>query len=166
MLKDSMYETLKISCMLSWLFFGAQTIIGAYTLAGGTQFVTSSLKAMDIGVWGTVAFMNIIWILLGCFLDWIGVIFLTVPIFMPIILDFGLDPIWFGVVFCMNMHISYLSPPFAPAAFYIKSIVPERITMGLIYMATLPYLWLTIVATIIVTAFPQLSLWLPRLTQR
>lgn len=166
MLVASLYETLKISSMLAWLFFGAQAIIGAYTLAGGTRFVTEALKAMELGPWGTLVFMNLIWIFLGCFLDWIGILFLTVPIFLPIILDLGFDPVWFGVVYCMNMHISYLTPPFAPSAFYMKSITPDDISMGQIYAATLPYLGLTVVATVIVTVWPGLSLWLPELLLR
>jgi tripartite ATP-independent transporter DctM subunit len=166
MLRDSLYETLRISCMLSWLFFGAQTIIGAYTLAGGTTFVTNAIKAMELGPWGTVILMNLIWCFLGCFLDWIGILFLTVPIFLPIILDFGFDPVWFGVVYCMNMHLSYLTPPFAPSAFYLKSITPPEVTMTQIYKATLPYLWWTVVANIVTVAWPQLSLWLPQLLLR
>jgi tripartite ATP-independent transporter DctM subunit len=166
MIRVSLFETLKISSMLAWLFFGAQTIIGAYTLAGGTTFVTHALKAMDLGPWGTIIFMQLIWVFLGCFLDWIGILFLTLPIFLPIVLDMGFDNVWFGVVFCMNMHIAYLSPPFAPSAFYMKSITPPEITMGQIYQATMPYLWLTIAGTVIVTAWPSLSLWLPRLMIR
>jgi tripartite ATP-independent transporter DctM subunit len=166
MLRESLYETLKISCMLAWLFFGAQTIIGAYTLAGGTTFVQNALKSLDLGPWGTVILMNIIWIFLGCFLDWIGILFLTVPIFLPLILEWGFDPVWFGVLYCMNMHVSYLTPPFAPSAFYLKSITPPEISMTMIYKATMPYLWLTIVATAIVTAWPGLSLWLPTLMLR
>ncbi len=166
MVRDSLYETLRISCMLSWLFFGAQTIIGAYTLAGGTTFVTNAIKAMDLGPWGTVILMNLIWCFLGCFLDWIGILFLTVPIFLPIILDFGFDPVWFGVVYCMNMHLSYLTPPFAPSAFYLKSITPPDVTMSQIYKATMPYLWWTVVANIVTVAWPQLSLWLPQLMLR
>jgi tripartite ATP-independent transporter DctM subunit len=118
MVRDSMYETLRISCMLAWLFFGAQTIIGAYTLAGGTTFVTNALKALDLGPWGTVVLMNLIWVFLGCFLDWIGILFLTVPIFLPLILEWGFDPVWFGVV-CMN------TLPISPrlcAVGYLKSI--------------------------------------------
>jgi tripartite ATP-independent transporter DctM subunit len=166
MVRDSMYETLRISCMLAWLFFGAQTIIGAYTLAGGTTFVTNAIKALDLGPWGTVVLMNLIWVFLGCFLDWIGILFLTVPIFLPLILEWGMDPVWFGVVYCMNMHIAYLTPPFAPSAFYLKSITPPEITMTQIYKATMPYLWWTFVATAVVTAWPGLSLWLPKLLLR
>jgi tripartite ATP-independent transporter DctM subunit len=165
MLWDSTIETVRISTMLAWLMFAAQTIIGAYTLAGGTDFVKNSITSLNLGPWGTIVLMNLIWVFLGCFLDWVGILFLTVPLFLPIALGFGFDNVWLGVVFCMNMHLSYLSPPFAPSAFYMKSITPPEITMTQIYSATLPYLWLTLVATILVVAFPQLSLWLVHMAQ-
>ena len=124
MVRDSLYETLRISCMLTWLFFGAQTIIGAYTLAGGTTFVTNAIKALDLGPWGTVILMNLIWIFLGCFLDWIGILFLTAPIFLPLIIDWGFDLVWFGVVYCMNMHVAYLSPALCPLGLLHKEHHP------------------------------------------
>jgi tripartite ATP-independent transporter DctM subunit len=163
MIRESSIETVRISAMLAWLMFAAQTIIGAYTLAGGSEFVKKSITALDLGPWGTILLINLIWVFLGCFIDWVGILFLTVPLFLPIVLGYGFDNVWFGVVFCMNMHISYLSPPFAPSAFYMKSITPPEITMTQIYVATLPYLWLTFVATALVTAFPGLSLWLVHL---
>jgi tripartite ATP-independent transporter DctM subunit len=163
MIWDSTIETVRISTMLAWLMFAAQTIIGGYTLAGGADFVKNSITALDLGPWGTIFLINVIWVFLGCFLDWVGILFLTVPLFLPIVLGLGFDNIWFGVVFCMNMHISYLSPPFAPSAFYMKSITPPEITMTQIYAATLPYLWLTFVATFLVIVFPQMSLWLVHL---
>jgi tripartite ATP-independent transporter DctM subunit len=165
MIRESTIETVRISTMLAWLMFAAQTIIGAYTLAGGADFVKNSITALDLGRWGTVILINAIWVFLGCFLDWVGILFLTVPLFLPIVLGLGFDNVWLGVVFCMNMHISYLSPPFAPSAFYMKSITPPEITMTQIYVATLPYLWLTFVATALVTAFPWLSLWLVHLAK-
>jgi len=163
MIWDSTIETVRISTMLAWLMFAAQTIIGGYTLAGGADFVKNSITALDLGPWGTIFLINVIWVFLGCFLDWVGILFLTVPLFLPIVLGLGFDNIWLGVVFCMNMHISYLSPPFAPSAFYMKSITPPEITMTQIYAATLPYLWLTFVATFLVIVFPQMSLWLVHL---
>jgi tripartite ATP-independent transporter DctM subunit len=165
MIRESTIETVRISTMLAWLMFAAQTIIGAYTLAGGAEFVKKSITALDLGPWGTIILINAIWVFLGCFLDWVGILFLTVPLFLPIVLGLGFDNVWLGVVFCMNMHISYLSPPFAPSAFYMKSITPPEITMTQIYVATLPYLWLTFVATALVTAFPWLSLWLVHLAK-
>lgn len=160
-IKSALYETVKISCMLAWLFFGAQTIIGIYTLAGGDQFVRNAVMAIPFGKWGIIIGMQLILIFLGMFLDWIGIVLLTMPLFVPIILDLGFDNVWFGVVFCMNMHISYLSPPFGPSIFYLKSVVGDAIPVGQIYRANLPYLWLTFVALALTVAFPGLSLWLP-----
>jgi len=159
--KTALYDTVKVSCMLAWLFFGAQTIIGIYTLAGGDEFVRNAVMALPFGKWGAIVGMQLILIFLGMFLDWIGIVLLTMPLFVPIILDLGFDNVWFGVVFCMNMHISYLSPPFGPSIFYLKSVVGDEIPVGAIYRANMPYLWLTVVALILVVAFPGLSLWLP-----
>ena len=160
-IKIALYDTVKISCMLAWLFFGAQTIIGIYTLAGGDQFVRNAVMALPFGKWGAIIGMQLILIFLGMFLDWIGIVLLTMPLFVPIILDLGFDNVWFGVVFCMNMHISYLSPPFGPSIFYLKSVVGDAIPVGQIYRANMPYLWLTFVALALTVAFPGLSLWLP-----
>jgi tripartite ATP-independent transporter DctM subunit len=160
-IKTALYDTVKISCMLAWLFFGAQTIIGIYTLAGGDQFVRNAVMALPFGKWGAIIGMQLILIFLGMFLDWIGIVLLTMPLFVPIILDLGFDNVWFGVVFCMNMHISYLSPPFGPSIFYLKSVVGDEIPVGQIYRANMPYLWLTFVALAFTVAFPGLSLWLP-----
>ncbi len=160
-IKNALYDTIKVSCMLAWLFFGAQTIIGIYTLAGGDQFVRNAVMALPFGKWGVIIGMQLIMIFLGMFLDWIGIVLLTMPLFVPIILDLGFNNVWFGVVFCMNMHISYLSPPFGPSIFYLKSVVGDEISVGKIYRANLPYLWLTFAALAIVVIFPQVSLWLP-----
>jgi tripartite ATP-independent transporter DctM subunit len=159
--KISLFETMKVTAMLSWLFFSAQTIIGVYTLAGGDLFVKNAVTAVPFGRWGAIVAMQLILIFLGMFLDWVGILLLTMPLFVPIILEQGFSNVWFGVVFCMNMHISYLTPPFAPSAFYMKSVVPEGITMGDIYRSILPYLILTVAALILVILFPEISLWLP-----
>ncbi len=160
MLWDSCLETLRISCMLAWLFFGAQTVIGAYTLAGGTQFVRDAILGMNLGPTGTILLINAIWIFLGCFLDWMGILFLTIPIFLPVIVKLGMNPIWFGVLYCMNMQVSYLSPPFAPSSFYMKSIAPKEITMLRIYKATMPYLIVTFSVLALVTFWRDLPLYL------
>jgi tripartite ATP-independent transporter DctM subunit len=157
---ESCLETVKVSCMLSWIFFGAQTVIGAYTLTGGTQFVRDTIINMDLGVWGTLILINLIWIFLGCFLDWMGILFLTIPIFLPVILSFGLNPVWFGVLYCMNMQVSYLTPPFAPSSFYMKSITPDNITMMQIYKATMPFLCITLMVLAIITVWHELPLYL------
>ncbi len=159
--KGALYETAKVTAMLYWLLFGAQCIIGVYALAGGDQFVKNTVMALPFGKWGIIIGMQLIMIFLGMFLDWVGIVFLTMPLFVPIIEDLGFSKVWFGVVFCMNMHISYLSPPFGPSIFYLKSVVGEEISVVDIYRANLPYLWLTFIALAITVVFPQLSLWLP-----
>ncbi|MBN1290501.1 MAG: TRAP transporter large permease subunit, partial [Candidatus Latescibacteria bacterium] len=161
--KTACFETLKVSCMLTWLFFGAQTIIGIYTLAGGSQFVQNTVSSLPLGRWGIIVVMQLILIFLGMFLDWIGILLLTMPLFIPIVEKLGFNIIWFGVVFCMNMHISYLSPPFGPSCFYMKSVAPDYITTTDIYKANFPYLILTVFALVITMFIPQLSLWLPSL---
>lgn len=162
-MSEACHETLKVSCMLTWLFFGAQTIIGVYTLAGGATFVQNAITSLPFGRWGIIIVMQIILIFLGMFLDWIGILLLTMPLFVPIVKDMGFSVIWFGVVFCMNMQISYLSPPFGPSCFYMSSVAPDNISTTDIYKANLPFLLLVVVALILTIFFPKLSLWLPSL---
>ena len=156
-------DTTKVTCMLYWLFFGASALIGVYTLAGGTNFMKQAITALPIGPWGILALMMIIWIILGCLIDWIGILLLTAPIFVPIIESLGFNSVWFGVLFCMNMQISYLSPPFGPAVFYLKGVTPPDITIGDIFHSIWPFMALQVVALVIVISFPQLALWLPSL---
>ncbi len=165
-IRQSCYESLMISCMLTWLFFGAQAIIGIYTLAGGTQFVQNAISGLPFGKWGIIIVMQLILVFLGMFLDWIGILLLTMPLFVPIVLDLGFSNIWFGVLFCMNMHIAYLSPPFGPSVFYMASVAPPEISVTDIYKANMPYLWLTVAAVAITMFVPGLSLWLPSLISK
>jgi tripartite ATP-independent transporter DctM subunit len=160
-IKESMYETLIVSSMLAWLYFGSQAIIGVYTLAGGDKFAQSAISSLPFGRWGVMIGIQIVLIILGCFLDWIGILMLTTPLFLPVIVNLGFDVIWYGVVFCMNMHIAYLSPPFGPSCFYLKSVVPPEISLTDIFRGSMPYLYITLVVLAITVAFPQLALWLP-----
>src|SRR2546422_5875719 len=98
-----------------------------YTLAGGTKLIQDALAGLPVGPLGVVILIQIVWIILGCFIDWIGILLLTAPIFVPVVLALGFDPVWMGVLFCMNMQISYISPPFGPAAFYLKGVTPAGI---------------------------------------
>ena len=154
-------DTTKVTCMLYWLFFGASALIGVYTLAGGTSFMKQTITALPVGPWGIVLLMQIVWIILGSLIDWIGILLLTAPIFVPIVESLGFDTVWFGVLFCMNMQISYLSPPFGPAVFYLKGVTPPDITIGDIFHSIWPFMALQIVGLGLVMTFPQLALWLP-----
>jgi tripartite ATP-independent transporter DctM subunit len=161
-MSSAVVETTKVTCMLYWLFFGASALIGIYTIAGGTQYLKDLIAGLPIGKWGILLVVNLIWIFLGCIIDWIGILLLTAPIFVPVLVALGFDPIWIGVLFCMNMQISYISPPFGPAAFYLKGVTPPGITMGDIFRSVWPFIGIQVLALLTLAAFPEIALWLPR----
>lgn len=162
---DSLKRTGSTVAMLTWIFFGASALVSVYTLAGGTAFLQDFITGLPIPPLATVALMMLILMILGCFIDWIGIVLLTMPIFVPVIKALGMDPIWFGILFCMNMQISYLAPPFAPAAFYLKAVAPPEISLGEIFKGVAPFIGLQIIGLTLVMFFPQIALWLPTFMQ-
>ena len=163
MVRDALRQTMVACGMLLWLTFGANMLIGVYNLMGGTRFVQDLITGMPVAPWLILAVMMLVLIVLGLFMDWIGILLLTMPIFVPAITALGYDPVWFGVLFCMNMQISYLSPPFGPAAFYLKGVAPPEISLTDIYRALWPFILLQILGLALVFVMPGLALWLPRL---
>lgn len=159
----SLKQTMLSCGVVIWLVFGTNGLVGVYNAIGGIQFLQSGFVGLDLGMAGTLAVMVVVFMVLGAFIDWIGIMFLTVPIFLPIIKGMGLDPIWFGIVFNVSMQIAYLSPPFAPAAFYLKGVAPPEITIEEIFAAMWPFIGLQVVVLVAILAFPAISLWLPRL---
>ncbi|MBY8257147.1 TRAP transporter large permease subunit [Vibrio fluvialis] len=160
MLKDSAVATMRTCGMIIWIGIGASALVGVYNLMGGIDFVEETILALSGGsAMATLLIMMVILLVLGMFLDWVGVALLTMPIFVPIISNLGFDPIWFGVVFCLNMQVSFLSPPFGPAAFYLKSVAPKDISLGLIFTSLIPFIFMQIFVLALVIAFPQLAMW-------
>ena len=165
-IRAAVVDTTKVTAMLYWLFFGSSALIGVYTLAGGTRLIQEAMTNLPVGPMGVILIMMLIWIILGCFIDWIGILLLTAPIFVPVASKLGFDLVWLGVLFCMNMQISYVSPPFGPAAFYLKGVVPPSISLGDIFRSIMPYMVLQLIALGLVIAFPQIALWLPSTMER
>ena len=161
MLRDACHQTMSTCGLLLWLTFGATALIGVYNLLGGIRFIHDAMSDLPFEPIVIVLIMMAVLIVLGMFMDWVGILLLTMPIFVPIIEDLGYDPIWFGILFCMNMQISYLSPPFGPAAFYLKSVAPPEIGLHDIYKALWPFMLMQIFAMLLVMFFPQIALWLP-----
>ncbi|MFM2644015.1 TRAP transporter large permease subunit [Vibrio chagasii] len=160
MLKESAIATMRTCGMIMWIGIGASALVGIYNLMGGIDFVEETILALSGGnAMVTLLIMMAILLVLGMFLDWVGVALLTMPIFVPIITGLGFDPVWFGVVFCLNMQVSFLSPPFGPAAFYLKSVAPKDISLGEIFSSLLPFIGLQICVLTMVIIFPQLALW-------
>ncbi|MFQ5623092.1 MAG: TRAP transporter large permease subunit [Paracoccaceae bacterium] len=159
--REACITTLKASSMVIWIMFGATIFVGLYVLEGGQAFVTESLAATGLGRWGILILMNIILIILGMFLDWVGILLLCVPIFVPIIKGLGFDPLWFGVLYLVNMQMSFLSPPFGYALFYLRGVAPSSIPMSDIFKSAIPFLGLQLVGLIICMVFPEIITWLP-----
>ncbi|PWI31781.1 C4-dicarboxylate ABC transporter permease [Vibrio albus] len=160
MVKESAIATMRTCGMIMWIGIGASALVGVYNLMGGIDFVEQTILALSGGnAMSTLLIMMAILFVLGMFLDWVGVALLTMPIFVPIITGLGMDPVWFGVVFCLNMQVAFLSPPFGPAAFYLKSVAPKDISLGEIFSSMLPFIALQVSVLALVIIFPELALW-------
>ncbi|MCG9681294.1 TRAP transporter large permease subunit [Vibrio sp. Isolate23] len=160
MLKESAIATMRTCGMIMWIGIGASALVGIYNLMGGIDFVEEVILGLSGGSpLATLLIMMVVLLVLGMFLDWVGVALLTMPIFVPIISSLGYDPVWFGVVFCLNMQVSFLSPPFGPAAFYLKSVAPKDISLGEIFSSLLPFIGLQIFVLSLVIMFPDLAMW-------
>jgi tripartite ATP-independent transporter DctM subunit len=161
--RETVRQTMRTCGMLLWLSFGATAMIGVYNLAGGSHFVKELMTGLDLAPVGIILVMMLILLALGCIMDWVGICLLTMPIFVPIVRELGYSPVWFGVVFCLNMQVSYLSPPFGPAAFYLKGVAPKDISLNQIFAALWPFVILQVLVLSLVVSFPQVALWLPGL---
>ena len=160
LIKKSAWRTMETCGMIIWIGIGASVLVGVYNLMGGNRFVESTIINLGGGnPLAVLLIMMVVLFVLGMMLDWVGIAMLTMPIFVPIIIKLGYDPVWFGVLFCMNMQVSFLSPPFGPSAFYLKSVAPPEITLNMIFRALLPFIAMQVVAVALLIAFPELALW-------
>ena len=159
MMAEAALQTLRTCGMIVWIGVGATALIGVYNLMGGIDFIESLLTGISDRPIVVLLTMMLILAVLGMFLDWVGIALLTIPIFAPVVESIGYDLIWFGVLFSINMQISFISPPFGPAAFYLKSVAPPEIGLGTIFVALLPFIGIQVLALALVIIFPQLALW-------
>jgi TRAP-type mannitol/chloroaromatic compound transport system permease large subunit len=159
MMMDAALQTLRTCGMIVWIGVGATALIGVYNLMGGIDFIEQLLTGISEEPFVIILVMMLILAVLGMFLDWVGIALLTIPIFAPIVESLGFDLIWFGVLFSMNMQISFLSPPFGPAAFYLKSVTPPEISLGTIFRSLVPFIGLQVLGLALVLLIPELALW-------
>jgi tripartite ATP-independent transporter DctM subunit len=159
MIAEAALQTLRTCGMIVWIGVGATALIGVYNLMGGIDFVETLIFGISETPIVVLLVMMLILAVLGMFLDWVGIALLTIPIFAPIVESLGYDLIWFGVLFSLNMQISFISPPFGPAAFYLKSVAPPEIGLGTIFISLVPFIVLQVLALAMVIIFPELALW-------
>jgi len=175
-IEEAAIATLKATAMVMWIFFGATMFVGFFIVKGGQTFVAESILGTGLPPYGILMLMMVILFVLGMFLDWVGILLLTVPIFLPIMKSltwpgvFGISgvqvedvPLWYGVIFMVNMQMAFLSPPFGYSLFYLKSVAPPQITMATIFRASVNFMALQWIGVGLCIIFPQIVLWLPRI---
>ncbi|MGA7799372.1 MAG: TRAP transporter large permease subunit [Gammaproteobacteria bacterium] len=173
-LREASITTARASAMVLWIIFGASIFVGFFILQGGQTFITESILGTGLHPYGILLLMMVMLVFLGMFLDWVGILLLTVPIFVPIIKSMtfggvlGLPPVpgsdvvlWFGVLYLVNMQMSFLSPPFGYALFYLRGVCPPEVSMATIFKSSLVFLALQIVGLALCVLFPAIIIWLP-----
>jgi tripartite ATP-independent transporter DctM subunit len=161
LLKEAAIRTLRLTGMIMWILFGAYCFSAAYHGMGAHQLIENLMQHIPGGAWGSIIFIQIIIFLLAMVLDPAGIMMICVPVFLPIVKAHGFDPLWFGILFVINMEIGYMTPPFGFNLFYLKGIVPPGITMGDIYRSVIPYTIVESMGLALVMVFPQIAVWLP-----
>ena len=164
-------RTFKSTGTIMWVTIGATALAGAYTLAGGPTFVANLIVGLDLPTLSVLLIMMLVFLFMGAFMDWTGIVLLVMPVFLPIVLKLpwdelgitgGLDTqlavqVWFGVLFCVNMQVSFLSPPFGGAAFYLKSVAPAHITLPQIFRSFLPFIAIQVTVLMLILLVPQIT---------
>ncbi len=166
-LKRSFYETMVISSMILIIVAAAFVFTGTFMLIGGGDLVKEALLSIPFGRWGVLVIMMAAFFFFGLFMEWVGIVPILVPIFTPILAELGFNPLWAAMLFCVTMQTSFLTPPMAPALFYIKGVAPEEIDFGKhIVRGTIPFIGLQLIGLALLTLFPDLVTWLPRFIMR
>ena len=166
---ERLMRTLKSTGTIIWVTIGAAALAGAYTIAGGPQYVADLIVGLDVPTMAILLIMMVILLFMGAFMDWVGIVLLIIPVFLPIVQRLPIEEIgllgelqpkylavWFGVLFCMNMQVSFLSPPFGPAAFYLKSVAPAHISLTDIFKGFLPFIGIQILALSVLLIWPPI----------
>ncbi|MEW6260577.1 MAG: TRAP transporter large permease subunit [Thermodesulfobacteriota bacterium] len=162
-LRDSLWSTMKTNAMIFWLIIGATAFTHFLAYSEIQGLIHQTVLSLDVSPWMILITIQIIYFILGMFLDPAGILMLTTPIFVPIITKLGFDPLWFGILFVVNMEMAYITPPFGFNLFIMKAIVPPRIQMMDIYRSVYPFVILQAICLVLVMMFPQLATWLPEL---
>ncbi len=160
--KESVFLTAKTSAMVCWLFVGSSIFSAAFALLGGQALVEQWVMSLDLTPLQFMILAQVIIFLLGWPLEWTEIIIIFMPIFVPLLDNFGIDPLFFGLLVALNLQTAFLSPPVAMAAFYLKGVAPPHVTLNQIFGGMLPFMAIQVVALVLLYMFPDIGLWLPR----
>jgi tripartite ATP-independent transporter DctM subunit len=161
-LVESFYQTMVVSSMIMIIVAAAFVFTGTFMMIGGGDLVKDVLLGLPVGRWGILIIMMAAFFTFGLFMEWVGIVPILVPIFTPVIQELGFDPLWAAMLFCVTMQTSFLTPPMAPALFYIKGVAPPEVEFGRhIVWGTVPFVVLQLIGLALLALIPQLVLWLP-----
>jgi TRAP-type mannitol/chloroaromatic compound transport system permease large subunit len=165
-LKESVFLTARTTAMVCWLFIGSFTFSAVFAYLGGHQPIEKFMLAMNLSTTGFMILAQIIIFILGWPLEWTEIIVIFMPIFLPLLKTFNVDPLFFGLLVALNIQTSFLSPPVAMAPFYLKGVAPSWVNINDIFRGVLPFLFIVIISMIMLYTFPQIGLWLPNQAYR
>jgi tripartite ATP-independent transporter DctM subunit len=160
---DASIATLKLTALVMWILFAAHAFSTAYTALGAQSLIQNIMSMIPGGRWGALFFMLVVLFFFGMVLDPVGIMLITLPVFLPVVRDAGFDPIWFGILFIIMMEVGYMTPPFGFNLFYLKGVAPPDVTMGDIYASVTPYVIVTLIGVGLIILFPEIALYFPRL---
>jgi tripartite ATP-independent transporter DctM subunit len=161
-LKEAVFLTARTSAMVCWLFIGSWTFASVFSYLGGHGLIEEWVLGMEVGRVGFLILAQLIIFLLGWPLEWSEIIIIFVPIFLPMLSTFGVDPLFFGVLVALNLQTSFLTPPMAMSAYYLKGVAPKHVQLVEIFRGIMPYLGIVILAMALLYVFPEIALWLPK----
>jgi tripartite ATP-independent transporter DctM subunit len=161
LLREASWRTFALTGMVMWILFAAHAFSTAYNSMGAQTFIEGLLQFIPGGQWGALGAILVILFMLGMVLDPVGIMLITLPVFIPIITSYDFDPIWFGVIFIICMEIGYMTPPFGFNLFYLKGVAPPGVTMADIYQSVWPYVGVIVIGLIILILFPDIVMYLP-----
>jgi tripartite ATP-independent transporter DctM subunit len=160
-LRESVFLTARTSAMVCWLFVGSATFASIFAYLGGNQIIKEFVLGMNLNPVTFLLLSQVIIFLLGWPLEWTEIIIIFVPIFLPMLEHFGIDPILFGVLIALNLQTAFLSPPMAMSAYYLKGVSPPSVLLTQIFSGCMPFVYVVLVTMLIVYVFPGIALWLP-----
>ena len=161
-LRESVFLTARTAAMVCWLFVGSAIFSSTFALLGGQAYIEQFVLSLGLNSFGFMLLAQAIIFLLGWPLEWTEIIIIFIPIFLPLLDDFGINPLFFGVMVALNLQTSFLSPPVAMAPFYLKGVAPPQVTINEIFRGTMPYIWIVVAFMALMYAFPGMALWLPK----
>jgi tripartite ATP-independent transporter DctM subunit len=165
-LKESVFLPARTSAMVCWLFVGSFIFSSIFAILGGHEPIRNFVEMLNLNATMFMILAQIIIFVLGWPLEWTEIIVIFVPIFLPLLQAFNIDPLFFGILIALNIQTSFLSPPVAMAPFYLKGVAPAHVTINQIFSGVMPFIFIVVGAMAVVYVFPGIALWLPSVLYR